>query len=282
MSDIRCAVCSEPWDTHHLRYDAPAWVRPLFMSGAGCESCEGQAPDSQADDRDMAPYLAHVADRITSPDDDDTTAGTDYHPRTRPEWKRPTDTLEWQCEGCSVCIKRNHDRAEGKEGAFYVDGVKNYYQERDLRIERDNEFSTLESAIETISHDGSSCSLCVYLCRDCSTLVGEDPFPCPDDKYSNSRLCEDCYSICEYECAIQSYDQSELIRALGYPDRVQGVGAWLDNRTLTFDQARDLELCEVEGPSLRYFNPNPHYLNSEAARKRKARVLWAIRQAVNE
>lgn len=282
MSDIRCAVCSEPWDTHHLRYDAPAWVRPLFMAGVGCESCEGVSPNREGDDRDLTPYLAHVADRIISPDDDDASAGTDYHPRTRPEWKRPVDSIVWQCAGCSVCVKRNHDWAEGEDRAFYVDGAPNYYAQRDLGIERDNEFGTLESATDVISHDGASCSLCVYPCRDCSTLVGEGTaLPCPDDEYSKHSLCEDCYSTCEWECAVQSYDQSELIQALGYTDRRQGVGAWLDNRTLTFEQAADLELCEVEGSGLRYFNPRPHYLN-ETERKRKARVLWAIRQAVNE
>lgn len=283
MSDIRCAVCSEPWDTHHLRYDAPAWVRPLFYAGAGCESCEGVAPEGR-DDRDLTPYLAHVADRVTGPDDDDVTAGTDYHPRTRPQWIRPVDTVVWECAaGCGVKVKRNQEWSEGQTAAFYVDGCKSYYQERDLRVERDNEFPSLSDATIEISLDGANCKLCVTQCRDCETLLATEEhgdyqrgLPCPDDEYSPASLCEDCYSACEFEVAVNSYDQRDLVRALGY-DPKQGVGARLMQYDIKLFEAERLRIAEIEGSDIRYRSPVRSLYPQEVDRAAKARILRAVR-----
>ena len=48
MADVICRVCGEPWEVYHLRHDAPAWVMPLVLAGAGCESCEGVPPDEES------------------------------------------------------------------------------------------------------------------------------------------------------------------------------------------------------------------------------------------
>jgi len=258
MADVICRVCGEPWEVYHLRHDAPAWVMPLVLAGAGCESCEGVPPDEGAD----TDAIAEESDRSLVID-----GAIDTDPLTErpaiagdapPKWERPQDPIAWQCANCTVRVDRDLDWKEGSDLAYQVRGVKSYYQQRDLGIDRDDQFSSLSDATEEISIDGMHCRLCAYTCRDCDRVIveGEDFSAAPpDDPYhSKDSLCEDCYSTASYECAVESYSQRDLIESLGYSrsDLVSGPGAWLDNRKISFDAAYDAGLIEIEGDSIRY------------------------------
>lgn len=295
MSDVLCRVCGEPWDVHHLKHDAPAWVMPLVLAGAGCESCEGEAPENV-----NAEEIAEKSDRsfvIDSPTDGDplserpAIAGD-----APPPWKRPDDETVWQCENCTTRIVRDSDEREGSAYAFRVevtgDGVAQYRNEQTLLgYGRESDFKHLESALDEISLNGSHCRLCAYKCRDCSRVLieGEDFSAAPpDDPYhSKDYLCEECFSTAEYESAIESYSQRDLIEALGY-DRNSPVGSWFDNRdttsqTITFDVADSLGLVEIEGDRVVYRVPNryKHLIDTPENRRQRARILWELREAVN-
>lgn len=283
MSDIRCAVCGEPWDQYHLRHDAPAWVRPLFYAGAGCESCEGVPPDRERDDRDATGILAHVADRILTPDDDDVSAGIDIglSPRMRPQWKRPDDARVWECS-CCVKVMRDHDYNEGKAGAYYVDVMGHerarlhyaWQVEKELGVYRYNGFESREDAVNEISHDGESCKLCLVLCRDCGSLVDtQTSYPDPADEMAECHLCEDCYSTAEHECAIESWSAWDLAHWLAVAPAVK---AWLrDNATA--ENTHDLDLWEVAGASIDYRTASRR---GQVDRNALAGALWELRRRV--
>lgn len=135
MSDVICRVCGEPWDLHHLRHDAPAWVMPLVLAGAGCESCEGGAPENT-----NAEGIAEKSDRAFVTD-----SPTDGDPLVErsaiagdapPPWKRPDDETVWQCENCTTSIVRDQDEGNGAVGAFKVEvtgsGAAQYRNEQAL------------------------------------------------------------------------------------------------------------------------------------------------------
>jgi hypothetical protein len=42
MSDTACVLCSEDWDTCHIRHDEPLYVQKLYFAGKGCPSCQGR------------------------------------------------------------------------------------------------------------------------------------------------------------------------------------------------------------------------------------------------
>lgn len=295
MSDVLCRVCGEPWDVHHLKHDAPAWVYPLVLAGAGCESCEGEAPENT-----NAEDIAEKSDRafvIDSPTDGDplserpAIAGD-----APPAWKRPDDETVWQCANCTTQVIRDQDEREGSERAYRVEvtgsGSAQYHSERRLGVERENTFATLEAATDQISLNGTHCALCAYKCRDCERVIieGEDfAAPPPDAPYSATEsLCEECFSTAEYEQAIESYSQRDLIEALGYA-RNSPVAYWFDARdtssqTITIDQASDLGLVEVEGDRVVYTVPNryTHLIDTPENRKQRARILWSLRGLVND
>ena len=279
MSDIRCAVCGEAWDTYHLRHDAPAWVRPLFMSGAGCEACEGVPPDSQADDRDATAILTHIADRVTSPDDDDVDAGTgiDLSPRMRPKWSRPADVQAWDCDSCSVRVMRDQDERDGHPAAFYVERMKStltYHEDRVLGIHKAGEgrFSSLTEALDTISSNGSDCKLCVRKCNECECCTSSyELYPYPGE-YGGPELCMDCHGEQSYEMAIESFDGGELARVLGYEYR-SPVNQWFKERiTLDMMDSTGLDWEDNDGGMVYSGAQRLEY----KTRDEKAKVLRAL------
>ena len=285
MADVICRVCGEPWEVYHLRHDAPAWVMPLVLSGAGCESCEGVAPEGADTDA-----IAEESDRSFVID-----GAIDTDPLTErpaiagdapPKWERPQDPIAWQCASCTVHVARDLDWREGSNFAYQVRGVGSYYQQRDLGVDRDDQFASLSDAIDTISIDGAHCRRCAYKCRDCDRVIveGEDFSAAPpDDPYhSKDSLCEECFSSAEYECAVESYSQRDLIESLGYDDRVSGPGAWLDNRTISFGLADSLGLVEIEGDHVRYLPPIIGHGIASLDRDKKARILRALRKELRE
>lgn len=295
MADVICRVCGEPWDVHHLRYDAPAWVYALVLAGAGCESCEGVTPEGV-----HAEEIAETSDRamvIDSPiDSDPLEARPAIAGETPPVWKRPKDTIAWQCEECSTRIVRNADEREGTERAYQVEvtesGTAQYHNECTvLGPSRESDFKDLDSARDEISINGTHCRLCAYECRDCSRVLieGRDFSAAPpDDPYAaDASVCEDCFSQLEYEQAIESYSQRDLIESLGYK-RGSRVWEWFDSRdttssTIDSEKARDLGLIEIERDHVVYTVPNRyrHLIDTPENRKQRARILWQLRELVN-
>jgi hypothetical protein len=274
MSDVLCRVCGEPWDTHHLRHDAPAWVNALVLAGAGCESCEGQAPEgSDPESIALESDTRYVIDPPTDGDPlEERPAVAGDKP---PAWERPPDQLAWQCTECDVRIVRDSDEREGHESAYRVEGCTNYYAQRDLQITHGNDSAgDLETLRDQISQDGQACRLCRESCDGgCGCMVDKaSAFPDPRDEYAKRYFCEDCYSREESDAAIESFSAYDLIQALGY-DRRSGVGSWIDSHNVTLDQvdASGIQV-ESEGTSLTYRKPQ--------GRKAMAIVLWALRKAV--
>lgn len=198
MSDISCAVCSEPWDTHHLRHDAPPWVLPLFRAGAGCEACEGAAPD--ADDwtsaQERNPYTLrgqrinqHLQQRVLNvPFDDDVDPVGQVLDSPRPKWERPEDTVEWECECCGVKYMRDQDWREDSEFAHYFEFTKDDpLRYRSERHHPDDEPEEYEGR--------TYCSNCLGYCDHCGErLLLSDAAFMPDDHYCREPLhLDDCY-----------------------------------------------------------------------------------------
>lgn len=293
MADIHCRVCGEPWEVYHLKHDAPAWVYSLVLAGAGCESCEGEAP--QGADTDAIAYRSDLSLVIDSPiDTDPLQARNAMSGEAPPPWKRPEDPLVWECEGgstpCKVRVYRDLDWKEGSAYAFQVrTGDLPYNAQHNLGVHREDQFPTLESALEEISVNGTHCRLCAFKCRDCSqVLIEGESFsaPPPDDPYhSTDSLCEDCFSAAEFECALESYSQTDLLAALGYT-RNTAVFRWFDRfcETVQFHDASDLGIVDIEGDRVIYRVPNryTHLIDTPENRRQRARILWSMREIVRD
>ena len=207
MSDIICRVCGEPWDDYHLRHDAPAWVRPLVLAGAGCESCDGIAPEGADTDA-----IALESDRSLVFDGPEEGADPNRLCGEVPAWKRPDDTIVWECADCGVRIMRDVDEREGHDHAYYVSHDSPAHR-RDLYLDSAGDLETLR---DELSHDGAHCKLCLYPCDGCKAAISdESSFPDPRNPYvSRNRYCEECYSREEYDSAVESFDARDLARAL--------------------------------------------------------------------
>lgn len=289
MSDMNCRVCGEPWDTYHIRHDAPAWVAPLFFAGAGCESCEGVAPEgTDSEALALASDTTLVIDSVT--DEDPLSVRPALAGYAPPRWARPVNPTVWECE-CGVCVVRNLDEREGHDRAFYIKTPPrtSYYQKLNLRISRHNEFASLSDATDEISHDGKRCKLCAYPCGSCRSIIAdEESYPDPADEYYGDRLCENCYCEAEYECAIESFSVRDLIEGLGY-GRDTYVWSWFDNRDVAsvheMIRAAAIECgaAELERDRMIYRDPEGrYYLDPAQRRAAKARIMIALRRALNE
>lgn len=278
MSDILCRVCGEPWDTYYLRTEAPAWVMPLVVAGAGCESCEGHRSRDPA----KADAIALASDRafvIDSPlDSEPLTARPALNGEEPPAWKRPVDPIVWECgAGCGTKISRNLDWSERSQYAYRAECEGGYRAECDLGIERESEARTAQDLVETVSADGEHCRLCVVECARCNATVGTDydspvsqGFP-PPGEYGRSLLCEECFSLAEYESACNSYSFSDLLSALGFARRT-AVRAWFDSRRdITLEQAIEIGMCEIEGDHVIYWR-----VKDRARLARKLRLMRGI------
>lgn len=116
MSDIRCAVCGEPWDQWGANHgDMKWWEYDLFKAGAGCPACEGEAPDEDLD-VDIEDVENHLKDVVSNAEDPDSWGLLHGDPDKRPEWVEPEPKVLWTCAGCGVrCIISNEAPYDGKE-----------------------------------------------------------------------------------------------------------------------------------------------------------------------
>ena len=217
MTDIRCRVCGEPWDTYCL-HDGTflPWQVPLFRAGAGCPACEGEAPTH--DDVD-ARTLDHMRDVVMGAEDPDafTTLHTPDAPR--PRWERPADPTLWECAGCGASVRRDVDAGPGAEdGGRYWHHSKLTYQYAGrlpdawydaLQADAPPDEAWIPTgralADGTPERLGPYCPVCVTTCAQCSTVVytGAGPdagdtydpgwsTPDPRDPYHGGTLCIDC------------------------------------------------------------------------------------------
>lgn len=270
MSDVTCRVCGEPWDAYHIRNDAPAWVAPLFFAGAGCESCEGVAPEGR--DADATAYKSDAGLVLGGAIDADP---LEVRPALMgagvPAWKRPVDAIAWTCDGgCGLKVVRDADWKEGQEFACYFRGIPSFQIARELGLSYSSDtFPSLSDAVETISYDGAACRCCRYPCGDCERLISDDceSYSDPRDPYHAPRLCADCYSSAEYENAVNGFDSSELARSLKLSRQGRG---WFAAR-VTFEDVPS-DLYEISSEGLHYTPPR--------TREGTASYVREIRRAV--
>jgi hypothetical protein len=185
MTSVSCAVCGEPWDTYHLRPDAPPWVMPLFRAGAGCESCEGGAPKVAEVDGTGPLVQRHLIARVVGAafDDDPDPVG-DVLLDPRPKWQRPNDTVMWECECCG--IKRMHD----------VDFHHDDFDYFELTPQQRQMYRFDEPDDEPEEYEGKTyCSNCLVWCDECGErMLTEDAvLDQENDPYGRKPLHEDCY-----------------------------------------------------------------------------------------
>lgn len=205
MSDVLCAVCNEPWDTYHLRHDAPPWVAPLFYAGAGCEACEGIPPANVKEEETAAAMREKAAHSFVFSDNDAGEGEGLLMGAPRPAWRKPKAEMVWACSGddCRAHIIRDPDWREGTPGAFVV-------RDMSYRDCREVEQATLAEAVyaATDDYDGRHCVACVreHTCSECSVWCDGGTMPDPTDPYNGrSGVCEDCYSRLESEAADESF-----------------------------------------------------------------------------
>lgn len=103
MSDIKCVVCGEPWDSYGITHgDMLPWEAKLFRAGAGCPSCEGNATK----------WVPTTIADVENGDEDpmDRILALEAHADGRaPKWERPADPIHWTCAGCGVQVVTDVD-----------------------------------------------------------------------------------------------------------------------------------------------------------------------------
>lgn len=214
MSDIRCAVCAEPWDAYGVFHgDMLPWESRLFRAGAGCPCCKGHAT---AETRETSEY-AHAHDVLVGAAWDDPSRFVVGHtvgelPAKRPEWKRPEDRVCWECSECDAAVMRDADVTHPKLvypdrgfGREYVDGL--YW--RGVRHETNEHEHALAETLSMPGHacpedwkagDRVLCPACGENCHGCGARLGEDErHPLGGGYYHPDYYCEDCLGDAEHE-----------------------------------------------------------------------------------
>ncbi|MDF1699857.1 MAG: hypothetical protein P1V36_01675 [Planctomycetota bacterium] len=211
MTSTYCAVCSEPWSVYHIRHDAPPWVQRLFRLGAGCEACEGHAPEGL--DEEETRLLA-AEDRVLNvPFDDDVDPVGDLFDRERPAWERPEDRVEWSCDSCGIECRIDADLRPDDE--YYR------YLKRGPHCKYHGHLPELEP--QEIGN-AQFCSNCAPDCDLCGEPIDpSEVYFDEDDLYGRNPCHLDCYEAAredaedarrewrdeEYETEYDDYDQED-------------------------------------------------------------------------
>lgn len=248
MSDILCAVCSEPWDQYGItRGDMTPWEAELFRKGAGCPCCEGIAPRGAE-----AALEDHLRSVVMESEDPDSFTLLHRPDAARPKWERPEDEIVFSCTGCDSQIKRDVDTGDLY---WHTPTVDTYYHNRPGGYD----WSTKLDELFKIE-DKKYCPACATTCDDCSTpvfssnesctgvfLVGDtyDPGASHCDPRSNygGTLCTDCLEkipTCAYCSSVLDEDDK--------PDD-DGYGPCCSNKSSDDDVDEDDEDDESEPSS---------------------------------
>jgi hypothetical protein len=214
MSDIRCVVCSEPWSADYGNMFP--WEVKLFRAGAGCPYCEGESDG----------YQPQTIFDIENSDDDPMLrliAAVKVADGTKPEWKRPEDTMHWKCDGCGVQIITDVDTDELEYRVPYASMARHWYHSHPFnsnKPEKKTPAHRFEIAKDTYRN---VCELCLSHCSECNAELCENlelesydegyAFVSPRD--DSKHVCGDCLSEVEVEEAErvwrECYSSSERI-----------------------------------------------------------------------
>lgn len=163
MSDIKCAVCREPWDAYGMRHgDMAPWEYDLFKKGAGCPCCKGVAPSNGADNTE-----AHLKSVVFNDEDPDSYALLHTPDAPRPKWERPADEIKFECPGCGAKLTRDVDFSATTDPDLALEWSArspNSYRCRDWPLDLD----------ELHEVDGKRyCPSCVVMCAgdDCTNII---------------------------------------------------------------------------------------------------------------
>lgn len=243
--DVKCVVCGEPWDYHHVMHDMEPWARKLFREGAGCPECEGEPPNGELfEPRGIGDF--EFGDRDAQERIDA------WASAPRPKWERPPDEVLWTCAGCGVQVVRNQD-FDPKEAPDLAYEYRVPPKAKCREWYHSHPFYKGEPGPEPAHVFGEGraaqpvCEFCLNKCDDCGKpLCGTIDFSdCYDEGYSFLRpgcynrsdsLCVDCFANycnrCENryeECSCLSEAISEVEKAYDLDDSPteEDVGAWL-------------------------------------------------------
>lgn len=197
MSDIKCVVCGEPWDSYGVTHgDMLSWEAVLFKAGAGCPSCTGEsngyAPatifDVENGDEDPIERII-AAERVAE--------------GTAPKWERPADPVHWTCDGCGVEARTDIDSGELMYEVPWKSKAHSWYSSHSFY----NATPEKEPA-HTFKNGNKVCEFCLTHCSECSAPLSEHldlemydegyALPSPADSH-HSHVCEDCLSKVEEE-----------------------------------------------------------------------------------
>ena len=57
--DLRCQICSEPFEAYHIQHDVSEEEREFFYNGLGCASCNGVIPEGGRPEMAIMSGMAH-------------------------------------------------------------------------------------------------------------------------------------------------------------------------------------------------------------------------------
>ncbi len=194
MSDIHCAICSEPWDSYGVRHgDMLPWEADLFSKGAGCPCCKGERDRASADPE--AAEALHLRDALDTEDPhafdrvNATLAGAET---PIPAWERPPDeNVRGWCACGNVCLMRSAD-----DGELRWETARKVGADAHWRLERDHapeEWVDAEALDGDTDNEGAWCPRCVARCGRCRELVSAtETYPEPGDEYHSPGICMGC------------------------------------------------------------------------------------------
>ena len=180
--DVNCNKCGEPWDRYGVLHgDMYDWQKDLFIAGAGCPCCEGEAPEEKCVD-DMVILRSRIGGEFEM--------ACSIIGDPVPQWERPADKLTCECEVCGVKLMK-----DASTGDLYLLDCTSTTNYADVDL--------LEWSREWSRHAGLEdvCPDCQVHCDDCEVelIEGADIYDggilfAQDDYYYRIHpLCVDCY-----------------------------------------------------------------------------------------
>jgi len=203
MSDIRCVVCGEPWDSYGVSHgDMLEWEADLFKKGAGCPCCEGK-PTKKFEPQSIFDFENGDGDEM------ERIIAYENSLKNKIEWKKPEPKILWQCDGCGVQVTVNPDVKSSHED--YLE----YHIPKDAKCNKwyhSHNFNNrpTEAPAHVFTDGRKVCEYCLDRCYHCggpicATLdfddIYQDGYSIPNENYSYSQgFCINCFEQCCSEC----------------------------------------------------------------------------------
>ena len=176
--DVNCNVCGEPWDRYGVLHgDMNDWQKDLFIAGAGCPCCEGEAPEEKCVD-DMVILRSRIGGEFEM--------ACSIIGDPVPQWERPADKLICECEVCGVKLMKD----ASTDDPYLLDCTPmTHYADCE-----DPALWSRHAGLEEVCPD------CQVHCDDCEVelIEGADIYDggivfAEGDYYRRYPLCVDCY-----------------------------------------------------------------------------------------